>query len=78
MKIITYEDRYRDDLFFMILEAKNALGRVPGINSDLLDIEKNYFDNGDMFWLAVDENYIKTKREKGDKSSSWNSQRSMV
>lgn len=40
----------------MILEAKNALGRVPGLNGDLLDIQKNYFDKGDMFWIAVDEN----------------------
>lgn len=56
MKIIAYEDKYRDDLIFMILEAKNALGRVPGLNSDLLDIKKNYIENGDMFWLAVDEN----------------------
>lgn len=47
MKIIAYEDRYRDDLIFMILEAKNALGRVPGLNSDLLDIKKNYMENGD-------------------------------
>lgn len=44
MKIIVYEDRYRDDLIFMILEAKNALGRVPGLNSDLLDIKKNYME----------------------------------
>ena len=55
MKIIAYEDRYRDDLIFMVLEAKNALGRVPGLNSDLIDIKKNYMENGDMFWLAVDE-----------------------
>ena len=51
-----FEPRYRDDLIFMILEAKNALGRVPGINEDLLDIEKNYFDVGGMFWIALDEN----------------------
>ena len=56
LKIIAYEDKYRDDLIFMILEAKNALGRVPGLNSDLLDIKKNYMENGDMFWLALDEN----------------------
>ena len=36
MKIIKYEDKYRDDMIFMILEAKNALGRVPGLNEDLL------------------------------------------
>ena len=27
MKIIKYEDKYRDDMIFMILEAKNTLGR---------------------------------------------------
>lgn len=56
IKIIKYEEKYRDDMIFMILEAKNALGRVPGLNSDLLDIKSNYFDKGDMFWLAVDDN----------------------
>lgn len=56
MKIIQFESRYRDDLIFMILEAKNALGRVPGLNEDLLDIEKHYFVKGDMFWIAVDGN----------------------
>lgn len=55
MKIIQFESRYRDDLIFMILEAKNALGRVPGLNEDLLDIEKHYFAKGDLFWIAVDE-----------------------
>lgn len=56
MNIIKFENKYRDDLIFMILEAKNALGRIPGLNEDLLDIQKNYFDKGDMFWIAVDEN----------------------
>ena len=56
MKIIKFEDKYRDDMIFMILEAKNALGRVPGLNPDLLDIKKNYFSKGDMFWIALDEN----------------------
>ena len=56
MRIILFESKYRDDLIFMILEAKNALGRIPGLNEDLLDIQKNYFDNGDMFWVAVDDN----------------------
>ena len=48
MKIIKYEDKYRDDMIFMILEAKNALGRVPGLNEDLLDIKRNYLDAGAM------------------------------
>ena len=55
MQIIKFEPKYRDDLIFMILEAKNALGRVPGLNEDLLDIQKNYFDKGDMFWIALDD-----------------------
>ena len=56
MEIITFENQYRDDLIYMILDAKNALGRVPGLNEDLLDIEKNYFEKGGMFWLVIDEN----------------------
>ena len=50
-----YEDKYRDDLIFMVLQAKDALGRKPTINEDLLDIKTNYFDRGDMFWVAVNE-----------------------
>lgn len=46
--IVPYNDKYRDDMIFMILEAKNALGRVPRLNEDLLDIQKNYLDSGDM------------------------------
>lgn len=52
--IIPYEEKYRDDMIFMVLEAKNALGRVPTLNEDLLDVQKNYLDKGDRFWLAVD------------------------
>jgi len=56
MRIVQFDNKYRDDMIFMILEAKNALGRVPGLNEDLLDIKKNYLDKGDMFWLALDDN----------------------
>ena len=56
MEIIEYDSRYRDDLIFMVLQAKDALGRKPSINLDLLDIKTNYIDRGDMFWLAVDSN----------------------
>lgn len=55
MIIKIYEDKYRDDLIFMVLEAKDALGRRPTINIDLLDIKANYFDRGDAFWVAVNE-----------------------
>lgn len=56
MKIIDFESKYRDDLIFMILEAKNNLGKTPSINPDLLNIENKYIKKGDKFWLAVDEN----------------------
>ena len=56
MRIIKFEKRYRDDLIFMVLEAKNALGRVPTLNGDLLDLENHYFNKGDMFWIALDDN----------------------
>lgn len=55
MIIKLYEEKYRDDLIFMVLQAKDALGRKPTINKDLLDIKKNYFDCGDMFWIAINE-----------------------
>lgn len=56
MQIIPYEEKYRDDMIFMVLEAKNALGRVPRLNDDLLNIKEYYFDKDDMFWLALDDN----------------------
>ncbi len=51
MEIIPYTREYRDDMIFMVLEAKNALGKIPRLNDDLLDVEKNY---PGRFWLAVD------------------------
>lgn len=55
VNIKIYEDKYRDDLIFMVLQAKDALGRKPTINTDLLDIQSNYFDRGDQFWVAVND-----------------------
>lgn len=55
MIIKPYEEKYRDDLIFMVLQAKDALGRRPTINPDLLDIKANYLDRGDMFWIAIGE-----------------------
>ncbi|MBZ9689875.1 GNAT family N-acetyltransferase [Clostridium estertheticum] len=55
MLIIKYNNKYRDDMIYMVLEAKNALGRIPRLNEDLLDIDTYYISKGDMFWLAVDE-----------------------
>ena len=55
MIIKHYEEKYRDDLIFMVLQAKDALGRKPTINMDLLDINRSYFDRGDMFWVAIND-----------------------
>ena len=61
MIIKEFEPAYRDDLIFMILQAKDALGRKPGLNEDLLDIQKNYFKKGDeLRKLSRDE--IATQR----------------
>lgn len=56
MEIKLFEEKYRDDVIFMILEAKNALGRIPRLNEDLLDIVDNYISSGNMFWIAIDDN----------------------
>ncbi len=56
MKIIPYDGQYRDDMIFVVLSAKDALGRVPRLNPDLLDVKGNYLDKGDGFFLALDEN----------------------
>ena len=56
IRIIPYEDQYRDDMIFTVLSAKNALGRIPRLNEDLLDVKKNYLDKGDGFWLALGKN----------------------
>ena len=55
MEILIYEEKYRDDMIFMVLEAKNALGVIPRLNNDLLDVRSNYYDEGTKFWLALDE-----------------------
>jgi len=55
-KIVPFQNTYRDDMIFCLLLAKDALGRVPRINEDLFDIRENYFDKGEMFWLAIDHN----------------------
>ena len=55
MTIKPYDESYRDNMIFMVLQAKDALGQKPTINEDLLNIKESYMDRGDMFWIAVDE-----------------------
>lgn len=52
--IALFEQKYWDDTIFCILLAKDALNRGPQLEKDLLDIQKFYFDCGDMFWVAID------------------------
>lgn len=56
MEIKLFEQKYRDDMIFMVLEAKNALGRIPHLNDDLLDVNANYISSGNRFWIAIDDN----------------------
>ena len=56
MIIKEFDECYRDDMIFMVLLCKDALGRKPKFNDDLLDIKSNYLDRGDKFYLAIDEN----------------------
>lgn len=56
MIIIPYDSKYRDDMIFMYLSAKDAIGSVPKLRDDLLNIENCYIAGGDMFWLAIDDN----------------------
>ena len=59
LKIIKYTHEYRGDMLFCYLLAKDALGEIPRLRNDLLDIQKYYFDRNDMFWIAInDENRV--------------------
>jgi len=55
-KIIKYSQEYRDDMWFCFLYARDAAGMAVRLRDDLFDIQSNYFDKGDMFWIAVDCN----------------------
>ena len=46
----------RDDTIFCLLPAKDAIGDKPRLNEDILDIQGRYFDRGDVFYIAVDDN----------------------
>lgn len=57
-QIIEYKPEYRDDMLFCYLSAKDAMGKIPRLRDDLLDIEHCYFAKGDMFWLALNEGRV--------------------
>lgn len=53
MRIVEYQDKYKSDLIFMVLEAKNALGAVPGLNEDLLDVQATILIRAICFGLLL-------------------------
>jgi len=62
-KIISYKSKYRGDMIFCYLLAKDAMRSYAPeqwsrleLKNDLLDIENNYIDHDDVFYLAIDEN----------------------
>ncbi|MDR3263664.1 MAG: GNAT family N-acetyltransferase [Clostridiales bacterium] len=62
ISIIPYEQKYRGDMLFCFLAAKDAIAtgyasdKVHGLylKDDLLDIGANYIQCGDVFYLAID------------------------
>ena len=42
IRVISYDPRYRDDMIYVTLSAKDALGCVPRLNEDLLDVPGRY------------------------------------
>ena len=54
-KVISFQNKYRDDTIFCSLLAKDAIGHSLRLNEDLLDIQKHYFSKNDMFWIALDD-----------------------
>ena len=56
MKIINFEEKYRDDMIYMVLSAKNALGRVPRLNEDLLDIYEKSIEEIDTQLPDISQN----------------------
>lgn len=54
--IIIYQDCYKESMLAMIWEALGALGISAQPKEDLYDVQKNYLDKGDAFWLAIDDN----------------------
>jgi N-acetylglutamate synthase-like GNAT family acetyltransferase len=53
-RIIPFQQEYRDDTIFCLLLAKDAKGKTPHLNEDVLDIQKSYFNKNDIFYIAID------------------------
>ena len=59
MKIITYQEKYKQQIINLILNIQNEESKVNLTlqdQPDLKDINKNYIENGGNFWLALNDN----------------------
>lgn len=53
MQIIDYDKRFDDNIIALVARTKRAIGKTkPSIDEDLFDIQSNYIDKGDKFFLG--------------------------
>ena len=61
MKIITYQEEYKQQIIDLILHIQNEEAKINlslEEQPDLLDIPNCYEKDGGEFWLAVDDNTV--------------------
>ncbi|MCM1185150.1 MAG: GNAT family N-acetyltransferase [Lachnoclostridium sp.] len=61
MEIITYQEKYKQQIIDLILHIQNSEAKINlslEEQPDLLDIHAAYEENGGKFWLAVDDNIV--------------------
>ena len=58
-EIVSYEDRYKEQVISLILGIQNeeaGIGLFIEEQPDLLDIQESYEKDGGHFWVSLDEN----------------------
>lgn len=66
MKIITYQDKYKEQIIDLILHIQNDEAKInlsPEEQPDLLDIPSYYQKDGGEFWIALDGDTVIGTRE---------------
>lgn len=61
MEIITYQEKYRQEIIDLILHIQNDEAKISlslEEQPDLLDIPTYYEKNGGKFWLTVEDNMV--------------------
>lgn len=57
--IITYDDRYKEEVIKLILyvqNVENSVGISEEEQPDILDIQSNYINDGGNFWISLNDN----------------------